>query len=94
MKTRVLVRDRITGLYLKQLGSWTQDEAKAAGFSCSATAFHFCLRHELTTAQIVLRFGDERYDLRFSVSEAEQRWPSAQNTFRKTRKQRRNKLSA
>ncbi len=67
MKTRVLVRDTMTGLYLKRLGSWTQHETEAFSFSQTATALLFCLRHDLSMTQVILRFGEEQYDIEFVI---------------------------
>jgi hypothetical protein len=81
MKTRVVVRDRITGLYLRCLGNWTRGEIDACSFSCTANALLFCLQNQLLTAQIVLKFGDERYDLEFGIPD-HQSFPSSRPATR------------
>jgi hypothetical protein len=82
MKTRVVVRDRITGLYLRCLGNWTRGEIEACSFSSTANALLFCLQNQLLTAQLVLKFGDERYDLEFAIPD-HQSFPSRRDTMRK-----------
>lgn len=67
MTTRVLIQHRVTGLYFKALGSWTQFEPEAFQFSSSTTALLYCLRHRLTMTQIVMKFGEERYDIYLPV---------------------------
>lgn len=69
MKTRVFVQHRLTGLYFKALGSWTQFESEAFQFSSSTSALLYCLRNRLTMTQIVMKFGEARYDIRLPVSD-------------------------
>lgn len=69
MKTRVLIQHRVTGLYFKALGSWTQFEPEAFQFSSSTSALLYCLKHRLTTTQIVMKFGEQRYDIQLPVSD-------------------------
>jgi hypothetical protein len=67
--TRILIQHRMTGLYFKGLGSWTQFESEAFHFSSSTTALLFCVRHRLSLTQIVMKFGEQRYDIQLPIAD-------------------------
>jgi hypothetical protein len=67
MNTRIVIQHRVTGMYLKALGNWTQFEPDAFSFSNTSSALLFCLRHHLSPAVIVMKFGEQRYDIQLPV---------------------------
>lgn len=67
MKANIVIQHRVNGLFLKALGSWTKAENEAYSFSSSTTALLFCLRHQLSLTQIVMKFGEDRYDIQLPV---------------------------
>jgi hypothetical protein len=67
MNTRIVIQHRITGMYLKALGNWTQFEPEGFNFSSTSSALLFCLRHQLTPTVIVMKFGEQRYDIQLPV---------------------------
>ncbi len=60
---RILLQQKDTGLYFKDIGSWTQDGSDAMDFVSSTTALDFCVKNKLAGVQIVLKFDGEKYDL-------------------------------
>lgn len=69
MNTRIIIQHRVNRLFLKALGSWTQHEGEAYSFSTTTTALLFCLRHQLHLTQIVMKFGEDRYDIQLPVQD-------------------------
>lgn len=81
MMTRIIIQDRSTGMYLKNLGRWTQKEAEAFSFSCTSSALLYCVRNQLAQTQIVMKFGPERYDIQLPVFD-QSRWNQGCNLQR------------
>jgi hypothetical protein len=60
---RILLQQRETGLYLKDVDLWTGDRSEAMEFVSSTTAIDFCKINRLDAVQVVLRFEEERYEI-------------------------------
>jgi len=60
---RVFIRQNGTGLYLGRDLKWRNDEESALHFRQSIEVMEFCARHNIANCQIVLRFGDRRWDI-------------------------------
>ena len=54
---QVFIRHRDTKLLLTDQNAWTGDGAKAKDFRTSLNSLAFCLQHELTHAEILVRFN-------------------------------------
>jgi len=60
---RILLQQNDTGLYFKDIDSWTADSPEAMDFLSSAAALEFCAANRLAGVQIVLKFDGEKYDI-------------------------------
>lgn len=50
-------------MYLRDGGKWTSDPGKARNFGTSLKAIDFLQQFKAEQANIVLKFGDPRYDI-------------------------------
>ena len=60
---KVLLQDKESGHYLKEVGVTTRDTMEALDFLSSSRAIEFCAIHKITGMQIVLRFDEQHYDI-------------------------------
>ncbi len=60
---KVLLQDKESGLYLKEIGVTTQDTMDAMDFLSSSRAIEFCAIRKLNGMQIVLRFDEQHFDI-------------------------------
>jgi hypothetical protein len=60
---RILLQKKETGLYLKDVGSWTRASVEAMNFVSSSAAIDFCTVNTLTEVQVVLKFDEQQYDI-------------------------------
>jgi hypothetical protein len=60
---RILVQQKQTGLYFKDVGSWTQQASEAMDFVSSTAAIDFCMSNKLSGVQLVLKFEEEKCDI-------------------------------
>ncbi|HWD94380.1 MAG TPA: hypothetical protein VG938_18760 [Verrucomicrobiae bacterium] len=60
---RILLQQKETGLYFKDIGAWDLDPAQAMDFLSSTSAIDFCVANKISNAQIVLKFEEQRYDI-------------------------------
>lgn len=60
---RILLQQKNTGLYFKDLGAWTPNAADASDFLSSTKALAFCAAHKISNVQLVLKFDEEHYDI-------------------------------
>jgi len=60
---RILLQQKQTGLYFKDVGSWVQTSAEAMDFVSSTAAIDFCLSNKLSDLQLVLRFDEQQCDI-------------------------------
>jgi len=62
-RMRILLQQKDSGLYFKDVDSWTGDATEALDFVSSTTALEFCAANKLNTVQVVLKFEDEKYEI-------------------------------
>lgn len=60
---RILLQQKITGLYFKESGVWTANAVEAADFLSSTEAMAFCASKKISGVQLVLKFAEEHYDI-------------------------------
>jgi len=60
---RILLQQKETGLYFKDVGSWTRVSLEAKDFVCSTAAIDFCAANKLSGVQLVLKFDEQKYDI-------------------------------
>ncbi len=69
---RILLQHKETGLYFKDIGSWSHDSIEAMDFLNSTAAIEFCVTNKLADIHIVLKFEDQKCDLVLPVTGQEQ----------------------
>ena len=65
----IVIQNCKSHLYLHRNGEWTEDAAAAANFGSSVAARSYIQAHGLAAAQIVMCFGDPKYDVVLPISE-------------------------
>ena len=60
---RILLQQKDTGLYFKDIESWTRSTAEAMDFLSSTAAIDFCVTNKLKGVQLVLKFEEHQYDI-------------------------------
>lgn len=60
---RILLQQKDTGLYFKDIDSWTRSTAEAMDFLSSTAAIDFCVTNKLKGVQLVLKFEEHQYDI-------------------------------
>ena len=60
---RILLQQKNTGLYFKELGAWVANAADASDFLSSTKALAFCAAHKISDVQLVLKFEEHHYDI-------------------------------
>ena len=60
---RILLQQKETGLYFKDIGTWTPEPAEAMDFLSSTTAIDFCVINRIADVQLVLKFEEQRCDI-------------------------------
>jgi len=60
---RILLQQKNTGLYLKDVGAWVTNAAEATDFLSSTKALAFCSANKISDVQLVLKFDEEHYDI-------------------------------
>ncbi len=62
-RMRILVQQTATGLYFKDVGTWTKVYSEAMDFMSSTAAIDFCVTNKLEAVQLVLKFEAQPYDI-------------------------------
>jgi len=62
-RMRILLQQKETGCYFKDIGSWVRDTAEAMDFVSSTAAIEFCVNNKLPDVQMVLKFQDQKFDI-------------------------------
>jgi hypothetical protein len=65
---KILLQHARTQLYLRHLGSWTDEAARAYNFVHSRRAIAFARQHDVTGVQVAVNFNDAVRDDVFPVS--------------------------
>ncbi len=60
---RILLQQKDTGLYFKDIDSWSRTSADALDFVSSTAAIDFCAVNKLSDIQLVLKFDEQKYDI-------------------------------
>ena len=60
---RILLQQKDSGFYFKDVGAWVPTSAEAMDFVSSTSAIDFCVANKLTGVQLVLKFEEQRYDI-------------------------------
>jgi hypothetical protein len=63
MIMRILIQQKETGLYFRDVSVWTRDPAEAMDFLSSTSAIEFCVTNKISGVQLVLKFEEQRYDI-------------------------------
>ena len=63
LRMRILLQQKDTGLYFKDLDSWVRPHTEAKDFVSSTAALDFCKRNKLAGVQMVLKFEEQEYEL-------------------------------
>lgn len=65
---RILLQQKETGLYFKDIDSWTRTSSEAMDFLSSTAAIDFCVSNKLKGVQLVLKFEEHQYDIVLPVA--------------------------
>jgi hypothetical protein len=60
---RILLQQKESGLYFKDIDSWDPDPSEAMDFLSSTSAIDFCVANKISDVQLVLKFDEQRYDI-------------------------------
>ncbi len=60
---RILLQQKDSGLYFKDINSWDPDPFEAMDFLSSTVAIDFCVANKISNVQLVLKFEEQRYDI-------------------------------
>jgi hypothetical protein len=60
---RILIQQKETGLYFKDVGDWTRTPSDAMDFLSSTSAIDFCVMNKISGVQLVLKFEEQQYDI-------------------------------
>ncbi|HMP82474.1 MAG TPA: hypothetical protein PKA41_07165 [Verrucomicrobiota bacterium] len=60
---RILLQNKTSGEYFKDVGSWTRNASEAMDFLSSMKAIDFCVANKMSSVQIVLKFDEQHYDI-------------------------------
>jgi hypothetical protein len=62
-RMRILLQQKETLLYFKDIDAWSPGSAEAMDFVSSTAAIDFCVNNKLSGVQLVLKFEEEKYDI-------------------------------
>jgi len=60
---RILLQQRETGLYVKDVSAWTREPTGAMDFVSSTKAIDFCVANKIADVQLVLKFDEHLHDI-------------------------------
>jgi hypothetical protein len=60
---RILLQQKDSGLYFKDIDAWVRPHTEAMDFVSSTAALDFCKRNRLAGVQMVLKFEEQAYEL-------------------------------
>jgi hypothetical protein len=60
---RILIQQKETGLYFKDINAWTRESGEAMDFLSSTSAIDFCVTNKIAGVQLVLKFEEQHYDI-------------------------------
>ena len=62
-RMRILLQQKESGLYFKDINAWTPNSSEGMNFLSSTAAIDFCTRNKLKDMQLVLKFEEQKYDI-------------------------------
>lgn len=65
---RIVLQQKDSGLYFKDIDAWVRNSAQAKDFVSSSAAIDFCVANKLNGLQLVLKFEDQRYEIVLPIS--------------------------
>ena len=71
-RMRILLQQKETGLYFKDLDSWARHQTEAMDFVSSTAAMDFCKKNRINGVQMVLKFEEQAYELVLPVIAAKE----------------------
>jgi hypothetical protein len=77
---RILLQQKDTGLYFKDIDSWDPDPFEAMDFLSSTVAIDFCVANKISNVQLVLKFDEQRYDIVMPVQIQSHEPPESRKT--------------
>lgn len=60
---RIVLQQKQTGLYFKDVDAWVPSSVDAMDFVSSTAAIEFCATNRLNDVQLVLKFEEQQYDI-------------------------------
>ena len=69
-RMRILLQQKDTGLYFRDVGAWVAESSGAMDFVSSTAAIDFCAVNKLSGIQLVLKFDEQHYDIVLPVQNA------------------------
>ena len=60
---RILLQQKETGLYVKDVDAWAHDPNEAMDFVSSTKAIDFCVANKIAGVQLVLKFDEHLHDI-------------------------------
>jgi hypothetical protein len=60
---KILLQQKDSGLYFRDIGTWDPDPSLAMDFLSSTSAIDFCVANKVNGVQLVLKFEEQRYDI-------------------------------
>ena len=60
---RILIQQKDTRLYFRDVNEWTRNAAEAMDFLSSTSAIDFCVLNKVSGVQLVLKFEEQQYDI-------------------------------
>ncbi|MDB6110464.1 MAG: hypothetical protein JWR69_2214 [Pedosphaera sp.] len=67
-KSRIILQDKGSQLYFQGPNAWINDLSAATNFEQIIEALEFVRREKLANLDIIMSFGDPRYDIRLTAS--------------------------
>jgi hypothetical protein len=72
-RMRIVLQQKETGLYFKDVGSWVRNSVEAMDFVSSSAAIDFCVLNKLNDVQLVFKFEEQQYDIVLPVQPGQER---------------------
>ena len=60
---RIVLQHKQTGLYFRDIDSWSRVASEAMDFVSSTAAIDFCVTNKLNDLHLVLKFEEQKYDI-------------------------------
>ena len=60
---RILIQKKDSGLYFKDIETWTPNSIEAMDFLSSTTAIEFCVSNKIKGVHLVLKFEEEHHEI-------------------------------